>query len=373
MPNAHADERKHHITFLLVMALAISLLFFRMIQSFILALLLGAIFAGLAYPFYTRLVGWLGGRRSIAAGATIILGLLCVVIPVMVFLGLVADEAVGVSKTAVPWVEAQVKNPGDLARGLEKIPLVEHLAPHKSQLFAKSGELANKVATFAAASLAGATRGTAEFFLSLFVMLYAMFHFLLGGSADLDRIFRYLPLSDEDRRQTLSTFTSVTRATLLGAIVIGVIQGGLAGAAFAVAGIKGALFWTAMMAVLSIIPGIGVALVWVPAVVCLAVEGRFGAAVGLGLWCALMVGSVDNFLRPQLVGKGAGLPDLLVLLGTLGGLILFGPVGILVGPVIAALFVTMWHLYASAVRGDLPPLAAATRPADADPGPRPDG
>jgi predicted PurR-regulated permease PerM len=361
MPNAHADSRKHQATFLLVLALAMSVMFFRMIQPFILAVLLGAIFAGLTYPIYTRLSRWLGGRRLIASGLTVTLGLLGLVIPLLLFLGLVAVEAVEVSQAAIPWVKAQIENPGGLAQWLQKIPIVGTRVP-QSELLEKAGQIANAVAGFAASSLAGLTRGTAEFILLLFVMMYAKFYFLLDGPDQLDRIGRCLPMSDEDRQKTLAIFTSVAKATLLGAIVIGIIQGGLAGIAFAVVGIQGALFWTAMMAVLSIIPGIGATLIWAPAVVFLAVDGRIGAAVGLGLWCALVVGSVDNFLRPRLVGKGVGLPSLLVLLGTLGGVIFFGPVGIIVGPVIAALFLTMWQLYAEALHGD--PSVMVARPGD---------
>ena len=147
----------------------------------------------------------------------------------------------------------------------------------------------------------------------------------------------------------LKTFTTVTRATIKGTGVIGIIQGVLAGAAFAVVGITGPVFWGMVIAVLSLVPGVGPAIVWVPAVVYLAVEGRIGAAVGLGLWCMLVVSTIDNVLRPRLVGKDTKMPDLLVLLGTLGGLVMFGALGILVGPIIAALFVTVWELYGSAV------------------------
>jgi predicted PurR-regulated permease PerM len=148
----------------------------------------------------------------------------------------------------------------------------------------------------------------------------------------------------------LSIYTSVGRATIKGTLVIGIVQGGLAGLAFWVAGIDGAVFWGTLMMVLSIIPGVGTALVWVPAVILLALEGRVVAAVSVGLWCALVVGTIDNILRPILVGKDTEMSDLLVLLTTLGGLTLFGPVGVLVGPIIGALFMTIWQLWGSALK-----------------------
>ncbi len=149
-------------------------------------------------------------------------------------------------------------------------------------------------------------------------------------------------------------FVSVTRATVKGTLVIGIVQGGLAGLAFAVVGIKGAAFWGTVMAVLSIIPGVGTALIWIPAVIYLLAIGRVGAGIGLTIWCAAIVGTADNVLRPWLIGKDTKMSDLLILLGTLGGLVLFGAVGIIIGPIVAALFVTVWDIYGTAFKDILP-------------------
>ena len=110
------------------------------------------------------------------------------------------------------------------------------------------------------------------------------------------------------------------------------------------------------MAVLSIVPALGTAIVWVPGVIYLLATGSIGAGVGLGIWCVIIVGSADNFLRPWLVGKDTKMSDLLVLLGTLGGIILFGIVGVIIGPIIAALFVTIWEIYGVAFKDMLPPV-----------------
>ena len=114
------------------------------------------------------------------------------------------------------------------------------------------------------------------------------------------------------------------------------------------------------MAVLSILPGIGAALIWIPAVVYLIIEGQPVHAVGLGLWCAIVVGTIDNLLRPLLIGKDTEMPDLLVMLSTLGGLALFGAAGILVGPIIGALYITVWKLWGSAM--DVPEDVAEANP-----------
>ena len=133
-------------------------------------------------------------------------------------------------------------------------------------------------------------------------------------------------------------------------------EGALAGFGFWVAGIDGAAFWGTIMAILSILPGIGAALVWVPAVIILFVNGQYLTALLLFAWCAAVVGTIDNVLRPALVGKDAKMSDLLIMVGTIGGLFLFGPIGFIVGPIVCGLFVTIWEIYGATFKDILPPV-----------------
>jgi predicted PurR-regulated permease PerM len=228
------------------------------------------------------------------------------------------------------------------------------LLPYQGFIMDKAGELASTTGTFLFNSLAAATRGTVSFLFSLFVMLYSMFFFLRDGPQLLDRILYLMPLSAASEERMVDRFVSVTRATLKGTLIIGVVQGGLAGSAMALAGIHGAAFWGTVMVVLSIIPGIGTALVWFPGVVYLLVTGEVAAGIALFAWCAVVVGSADNFLRPMLVGRDTEMSDLLILLSTLGGLLMFGAAGIVIGPIVAALFVTVWDIYAREFKEILP-------------------
>ena len=123
------------------------------------------------------------------------------------------------------------------------------------------------------------------------------------------------------------------------------------------------------MTILSIIPGIGAPLVWVPAVIILFVTGRYLTATLLLVWCGAVVGTIDNFLRPLLVGRDAKMPDLLILIGTLGGLFLFGPIGFIVGPIICGLFLTVWDIYGATFKEVLPPVESF-RPFDKGTAPR---
>jgi predicted PurR-regulated permease PerM len=354
MSDTKLSTERFQKTFLFVLAVAISFVFYSMIKGFLVSLLLAGIAAGMAHPLYSRLARWFGGRRALASVITLLIVLGLVVVPLGGFLTVVATEAVDVAQGVAPWVERQIAEPNELDRLLQRLPFSERFAPYQDQITAKVAEFAGNVGSFLVNTVAAGTRGTAVFFFHLFVMFYAMFFFLIDGKALLNKILYYMPLSSEDEYRMVGKFTSVARATIKGTLVIGVVQGGLAGIAFFFAGIQGAAFWTTIMAVLSIIPGVGTALVWIPACVYLVAVGRLGTAIVLFIWCAAIVGTVDNVLRPWLVGKDTKMPDLLILLGTLGGLLLFGAAGIIIGPIVAALFVTIWDLYGVAFKDFLP-------------------
>jgi predicted PurR-regulated permease PerM len=202
-------------------------------------------------------------------------------------------------------------------------------------------------------SLSSTTRGTLALIVDFIMMLYAMFFFLKDGRRYLDSIVRYLPLRDSEQNQMLQRFVSVTRATLKGTLLIGIVQGTLGGIMFAILGISGAVLWGLLMIVLSVIPLIGGALVWVPAAIILAIQGAWIKAIILTAFCSLVIGSIDNLLRPRLVGHDTQMSDLLVLFSTLGGIAVFGAIGFIVGPIIAALFVTIWEIFGRAYRDDL--------------------
>jgi len=192
-------------------------------------------------------------------------------------------------------------------------------------------------------------------------MLYVMFYFLTMGNVLLERILYFLPLTDGDERMLLHRFTSVTRATIKGTIIIGILQGSICGLAFALAGIKGPVFWGTVMAVTSIIPAFGTAIVWGPALIILLLMGKFAGAVILGVLCGAVAGNVDNLVRPRLVGKDTEMHDLFVLFGTLGGITMFGLLGIIIGPIIAALFITIWEIYGKVFREYLPDVGPILR------------
>ena len=354
MNNRLSTSPGRRVAFLLLLAIGISLLFFLVVEQFVLAVVMAAVLAGVLHPAYRRVVSLLRGRKSAAATLTVLLTVIIVIVPTLLFLGVLVYEATQVSTNFESWLaeyQEYLSKVDGLQQTVEESPVLRELLPYQDQIVEKTGQLAAQAASFVARQVVTATQGTAKFFLMLFVALYAMFYFLKDGRKILDWLFAFTPLSADDQQLLVATFTSVSRATLKSTLVIGIVQGGLAGAAFAVAGIGGAVFWAAIMALLSILPGIGTALVWVPAVLYLAMIGRYEVAIGLAVWCALVVGTADNFLRPLLIGKDTEMPDLMVLLTTLGGLLLFGVAGLVIGPIVGALFITVWELWGSAMEG----------------------
>lgn len=366
MAETGIDTGRFRRAFLLILAIAISLLFLAMIRDFIAALLVAAILSAITHPLYRRLrdgrlLRRFKSRSTLASLATLLIVILVVVIPLLGFAGIVVAQALEISQAVRPWVEEQIRQPSQFGRLLEGLPGYEMVAPYEDQILEKVGQAVTRLGGFLVNTLAVVTRETAVFFFMLFITLYAMFFFLIDGRRTLDKILYYLPLPSDEENRMVEKFVSVSRATLKGTLVIGIVQGGLAGIAFALAGIKGAAFWTAVMAVLSIIPGVGTALVWIPAMIYLFVVGRPGVAIALGAWCAVVVGAVDNVLRPWLVGKDTKMPDLLILVATLGGLVLFGAIGIVIGPIVAALFVTVWEIYGVAFKEYLPEVASGNQ------------
>ncbi len=354
MPDERHDANRFQQAFLLLLVVAISAAFLATIRGFLMAMLLAAMLAGLCQPIHRRLLGWLRGVRAAAALLTVLGLLFILIIPTSVFLGIVAGQAIEVSDRVTPWISEQVRASAQGTGILQRIQVPEALQPYQSQVVSKLGALAGSAGSFLVQVLASATRGTVQFFVLLFVTLYATFYFLMDGRAALDKILHYIPLKSEDEAQLLERFASVTRATLKGTLVIGIVQGGLAGGAFALAGIQGAAFWGTLMGLLSIVPGLGTALVWVPAVIYLFATAQTATAVTLMIWCAAVVGTADNVLRPILVGRDTRMPDLLIFVSTLGGLLSFGAVGILIGPLLAALFLTVWEIYGSVFAAYLP-------------------
>jgi predicted PurR-regulated permease PerM len=358
-----------NLTVLLLLVVVISFVFVKMIKGFLMALLLAAILAGLLARPYRRLIRLLRGRRPLAATVMVVVLILVALVPLAGLGTLVTAQAISIGERVGPWVTTQLGQAGSLSERLEALPFYDRIAPYKDQLLVKAGEMAGIVSNFLVNGLSAFTRGTVQFLFLSFVTLYALYFFLLDGGKLLERVLWYLPLEASDKQLMLAKFTSVTRATIKSTAVIGGVQGLLGGLGFWVAGIESALFWGTFMAGLSVIPGLGTGVVWIPAAVILVATNHTLTAGLLAAYFILVVSSVDNVLRPRLVGRDTQLPELLVFLSTIGGISLFGILGFMIGPVIAALFVTIWEIYGRAFAAILPTFAQQPTAVPLDPPP----
>lgn len=320
--------------------------FLFMIRDYLLAIFLAAIFSAMLHPIYDW-VAKLYRKHDYAASATVLAGFVIAVgLPLIFIVGLVAREGVALSETLLPWFREQIANGGtitDLLPGW--VPFVEALEPYRAQIAEQLSGAAQNVGSALFDNLTRVTTNAVDTTISLFVFLYAMFFFLMKGPTLLQTALQYLPISEDERDEVIERGLGVARATLKSILVIGLLQGVLVGLAFWLAGVPGAFFWGAIVVVMAAIPILGTPIVWGPAAIWLMANGNLMEGLALAAWGTLVVGLADNLLRPRIVGRQTRLPDLVVLVSILGGIGAFGAVGILVGPMLAAMFFVVLDIY----------------------------
>ncbi len=337
-------EDRFRKSFLLLVVAGISLLFFAMIRGFLMTLLMAAVLAGLMFPVYRWIKRRVGGRSNLASLLTLLVMIVAIFGPLGTLAGIVVQQAVEVTQDLGAAVKPFLDDPGELEQRLALLPGADRLMPYLPKVAERGAEIVSGIGGFLVGWVSAATSGTVVFFFHFAILLYALFFFFTTGPRYLRTVLSYLPFSDEDNERLLERFVSVTRATLKGTLFIGVIQGTINGFAFWLVGLPAPVFWGVVMIILSVVPAVGGALVWVPAAIWLVVTGRIVQAIALTVVCGALSGSVDNLLRPRLVGRDTRMPDLLILISTLGGLGFFGAIGFIVGPLVAALFLTLWEM-----------------------------
>lgn len=326
---------------ILLLVLAFGYVFFEVVRPFIQVLVLAGVFAGLTRPIFEWFKRVSGGQEKFSAGITLLISLIVVLIPAMVILYLVGEQAASVIIDAGSWLEANF----DPETSELHVPLPEFLEDRREEIIEAIRGIATDIGAFAANMVAGLSKSAAILFLEGFVLLYAFYYFLLHGSKVYHSFVDLIPTSNQQKKRIVDSGLSTARATIKGTLLIGIMQGVLCGIGFAVAGVDDALFWGAVMAVLSVIPGIGTSTVFTPFSIYLILTGNIISGLGLMFWCGVIVGNLDNLIRPSIVGRDTELPDILIMVSTLGGLSMFGPAGFILGPVAAALFLAILEIY----------------------------
>jgi predicted PurR-regulated permease PerM len=339
--------------FFYTLLVALTAGFFYLLRGLFQPIFWATIMGILFLPVQTRFEERLAGRTSIAAILTVIVIFFTVLVPTLLIAGAVADQGVQLYQR----LEQGDINLGALLDRLEGALPVEvsdwlvRVGIEPVSLQERISQAAVDASGFIASLAVSIGQNVTRFALSFFIMLYLLFFVLRDGEQLLDRLMWALPLGDERERSLFAKFVEVSRATIKGTLVVGIVQGTLGGVMFAILGIQGAVFWGVVMIFLSILPAVGAAIVWFPAAVILLVGGSILRGIVLLVFGVVVISLVDNVLRPILVGRDTKMPDWLILLSTLGGLTTFGVSGFVIGPVIAALFLSVWTMFGEAQEG----------------------
>lgn len=331
------------------LVIAVSLAFGWILWPFFGALLWGTILAILFAPLQRRLRRLMAGRTTLAALTTVLIVLLIVILPLVLIGGLLLQEAIGVF--------ARFQS-GELDIGRSFQQALAALPPWITDLIdqfglTNLGAMQEKFSSslmqgsqFVAAKAFNIGQNTFDLVVNLGIVLYLLFFFVRDGDFLVRRIRAALPLHARQQRELFDLFTTVIRATVKGNLVMAIVQGALGGIAFWFLNVHAAILWAVVMAFLSLLPAIGSALVWVPVAIYFLATGATWQGIALIAFGILVIGMVDNLLRPLLVGKDTKLPDYVVLVSTLGGMAIFGLNGFVIGPVIAAMFIAVWEIVA---------------------------
>ena len=307
-----------------------------------------AIVALLFAPVYRWLLARMNRRRTGAALVTLLMVLLIGVLPLVFLSASIARQAVSVYQRiqSGAWNPvAYFKRifdalPAWILSALDNIGLGDFEA-----IQAQASAGLTKASSWIATQALAIGQNSFEFIASVFIMLYLAFFLIRDGDRISRAIRNAIPLSPQHRDALLSKFATVLRATVKGNILVAAIQGALGGIAFAFLGIPAPVLWGVLMAFLSLLPAVGAGLVWLPVAIYLLVTGAIWQGVGLIAYGVLVIGMIDNLLRPVLVGKDTQMPDYVVMITTLGGMAVFGINGFVIGPAIGAMFIAVWEIY----------------------------
>ncbi|MEO7056804.1 MAG: AI-2E family transporter [Caldimonas sp.] len=362
-----APPRRTEYNFFVVLVAALTLAMAAVLWPYSGTILWGAILALLFEPLYRWIFARMPTRPTFAALATVALILLLVILPLTLVAISLAQEVTGLFQ--------RIKS-GEVDFGRYFQQIVAVLPSWATGQMDRLG-LADIGALQQKLTVALSTRGQAlagravdfgqealDLVLGFCVAMYLLFFLLRDGREVSRKVVEAIPVAPRHKTVLIDKFTTVMRATVKGNILVAAAQGALGGLAFWVLGVHGAILWAVVMAFLSLLPAIGAALVWAPVAIYLLAIGEIWQGVALIAWGVLVIGLIDNVLRPTLVGKDTQMPDYVVLITTLGGLTLFGLNGFVIGPVIAAMFIAVWQIF-TAMRSEAAALPAADGPADA--------
>jgi predicted PurR-regulated permease PerM len=316
-------------------------LVFRIVEPFLEPLAWSGVLAVFFYPAHKRIIRRLRPNRAALVstlGVTLLL-----IVPALVVLVYTARQAID----ATAQLQATLMDP-EKALPTHALAWIRHQLPHAWQGTDFSGPLrqgAERIATFLASRLAGLVRNLFNFLVDLFIVIFALFFMFRDGDEIVRGAGHLLPFDEGIQEEMLRESRDLIFASVAVALVIAVLQGVLGGLAFTVGGISSPIFWAVLIAFFSLVPVVGSALIWVPGALFLAFSGHWGRALVVVVICGGVAGVADNIVRPLLLRNRTHLNELLLFLGVLGGLQVFGLLGLVIGPTIVAAAMGVFRVY----------------------------
>jgi predicted PurR-regulated permease PerM len=344
-----ADGKRRNIVnraVLFVLVITVLCILIPMLKMFLTPLLLAFTFAALFFPFYKIILTFFRGNRGIASLSCCIIILLGIVVP-MYFLGyLVIHQLLALYQTVEPTVQsiARGENSEFIAR-FEGNPILIRLTELGVNWQGTAIDILKTAGATIAKMVNKTSLGALEIILSMFVTLFIMFYLFMDGENIIKKFRRLLPLRPVYQDMIITRFLQVSRATVFGTVIFAVIQGLLGAIVLLIFGVKTWMVWGVVMTALAFIPMLGAGTILIPAAIIKMATGHIWQGIIILVLSIGVISMIDNTLRPSIVGRGARMHDLLIFFSTIGGLSMFGPVGVIMGPVIMAFFVSITEIY----------------------------
>lgn len=344
-----SPSQQGHRLFVLALLFFSLYLAYLILRPFLHTIILSILLAWLFHPLKIPMLRFYRGRKNMTGLTAVVVITFLIVIPVLFFISALVSQGITTVDQINEWIRA-----GNLQKILEQPGVVafsswikEHLdflKYSRSDLQGHLLQVSKNLGQFIIRRGAAFLGDVASIFFHFFVIIFITFYLVRDGEDMLEGIRRLSPLRKKQEEHIITRIKSVARSVLLGSFLTALCQGLLGGVGFALVGIP-ALFWGTVLGFSSLIPVVGTALVWAPAVGYLALLGNWKAAVFLSGWCIVLVGSADNFLRPFLMRGEGQLSPFYVFLAIIGGVKYFGLKGLLYGPLIVGLASVMLYIY----------------------------
>lgn len=332
-----------NIIFLILLAFITGLLAY-ILKSFFLAVFWAVLIASVFAPLY-KFINKKIVNPNICAGITMMGIILCLILPVGLLIDLLIMEIIDIYQSFNSYSSNWIGTLSEALKALSKKPIFASLNLDQTLLINKSQEAFKVLTSYVFSHISEFTKNTILVVVQFAVMLYSLFFFLRDGERLVKTITENIPVDNKHLEHFINQFLTTAKASLKFTFIIGGIQGFLGGMIFYITGIERALVWGVLMFALSIVPAIGCALIWAPAGIIMLLLGNIWQGVTILIFGSLVISSVDNLLRPVLLGRDTQMHSLLIFLSTLGGIAAMGFSGFILGPVIASLFLAGWKLF----------------------------